>query len=473
MKKLFAVILTLFLTACATNNINTVKPIVTIIGDVAENVEIKDYSDLEQFKIEISDETVTAVKLKDILNNIEIKGSDIEILVESYDGVSALLKYDEIEDTYLYIDEDRHWCVYGQDLPIQSRIKYLENIVVVTNELEHQQKCFRIINGFEDYEFSYGQLYLEDGVLSTVFEGDATLNDKTIGVYKKRKLIPLKNYYQSADTCIGYFADGLQIEIDPKGYLLHRGNSVDYINPDKKTPINDIIGVWFDYHEKGVEYVGNYVKNNPDEKVMVIEIDGYGYTAHEKFKPEFLSSLNIEPMRTVMPSISNVALASIITGELPNITGIKTRPDRELTIDDMFSTRDNAVIVEGNTILITMSKEQTLSLDTNNSGSNDDEVYDNSISALNSNPDLIYIHFHGFDDVAHIYGPYSQQANDKILELDGYIKSLVENFNGTVMVVSDHGQHEKEYEGKKGNHGEFIYEDMVIPFFTVGDINEK
>lgn len=473
MKKIFAVILTLFLTSCASVNSNMVKPILTITGDVTEAVEINDYSDLEQSKIQIEDNSIDAVKLSDILNKSTLTGNNIQVLIESYDGVSALLNFNDIQNTYVYIDTDKHWCVYTEDLPIQSRIKYIEKIVVITNELEHRQKCFRIINGFEDYEFSYGQLYLEDAIETTVHEGEATLNGKTIGVYKKRKLIPLKNYYQSADTCIGYFADGSQVEIDPKGYLLHRGNSVDYIDKDRKTPINDIIGVWFDYDEKGVEYVGNYVISNPDEKIMVIEIDGYGYTAHKKFTPDFLSSLNVEPMRTVMPSISNVALASIITGKLPNETGIKIRGDRELNIGDVFSKRKKPVVIEGNTMLITMSTEQTLSIDTNNSGSNDDEVYDNSIESLKTNPDLIYIHFHGFDDVAHTYGPYSEQAHEKIIEIDGYIKNLVESFDGTVLIVSDHGQHEREYEGKKGNHGEFIYEDMVVPFFTVGEKNEK
>ena len=473
-KKLLSVILALFvMTSCSADKSIKVRPILKIIGDVKEVTEFYDYSDLQQYDIKKDDQNIKMVKLSDVLSKVETQGSDIQILTESYDGISALLNYDEIENTYLYIDTDNHWCVYSEDLPVQSKIRYLENIVIVANKLENRQSCFRIINGFMDYTFSWGQLYMEEAVEATVLEGNAQKHDKTVGVYKKRKLIPLKNYYQSAETCIGYFADGSEQKIDPDGYILHRGNSADYIAPDKKTTINNIIGVWFDYYEKGVEYVGQYVLTHPDEKIMVIEIDGYGYTAHEKFKPEFLSSLNPEHMRTVMPSISNVALASIITGKLPNETGIKAKGERDLMIVDMFSSRKKSSVVEGDAALISMSVDQILSVDSNDSGCNDDEVFENAVEALKSNPELIYIHFHGFDDVAHSHGPYSQQAKDKITEIDKYIKSLVESFDGTVMIVSDHGQHDTGREDKKGDHGEFIYEDMVIPFFFIGENYER
>lgn len=472
-KKFLLPLIIILFTACTAQNSVLVSPVVVITGDVVQTVELKSYENLQQYEISVDEKQVKAVKISDALSKAQTVGQDIEVLIESYDGVSALVSLEELENTYLYIDTDSHWCVSSQDLPVQSGIKYIEKIVVAANTLEHRQNCFRIINGSQDYAFGYGKMYMEDCILSTVFEGQPSLNGKELGVYKKRNLIPLSNYYQSADSAIGYFADGSQQEIDPKGYILWRGNSADYVSTDKKTTVNNIIGVWFDPYEKCIDYVGQYALENKDENIMIIELDGYGYTAHQQHMPQYLSGLNAEPIRTVMPSVSNVALATLVTGKTPDQTGVKITGDRELLIDDIFSQTENSVIIEGNTSLISMSIDQILSIDTNNNGTNDDEVYDNAIKVLKDNPQLIYVHFHGFDDIAHTYGPYSQQAKEKIDQLDKYVEGLVKEFDGTVLITADHGQHEREYEDKIGNHGEFVYEDMTVPLFIVGEEDEQ
>ena len=74
------------------------------------------------------------------------------------------------------------------------------------------------------------------------------------------------------------------------------------------------------------------------------------------------------------------------------------------------------------------------------------------------------MHYHGYDDVAHTYGPLSDEAAKKLKEIDGYVKELCSNFTGTVIITADHGQHNTGDTEKLGGHGDFIPVDMTVPF---------
>ena len=94
---------------------------------------------------------------------------------------------------------------------------------------------------------------------------------------------------------------------------------------------------------------------------------------------------------------------------------------------------------------------------------NDEEVYTNAREALKNNPDLIFVHFHGVDDIAQDYGPYARKTLEKIEEIDDYVRALAESFDGRVIITADHGLHGTE-EG--GAHGIFSSEDMIVPYIV-------
>jgi hypothetical protein len=307
------------------------------------------------------------------------------------------------------------------------------------------------------------------------------MNGSTTNAYTRRELIPLSAYCKELgapeqNSALAYFEDGSQQEIDLNGYLEWRGTSADYIGADKKSRKPDIIGVWLDAPGSSVTDIASIALERAEKgNVMIIELDGLGYYNLLELKPSFISSQTIYAMRTVMPSISNVGLAAIITGELPDVNGVTQRSQRDLLVDEMFKTAADkglkCAVIEGSTALVTMSVEQTLNPDIDNDGDTDNEVQASALKTMSEGYQFIYVHFHGYDDVAHAYGPSSDEAAQKLHELDGYVKTLCDNFSGTVIITADHGQHSTDSKEKPGNHGEFMPIDLTVPFM-IFEVNE-
>jgi len=207
------------------------------------------------------------------------------------------------------------------------------------------------------------------------------------------------------------------------------------------------------------------------ERVMIIELDGLGWKMLEMADAPYLKSLQPQEALVCYPPISPVGLASMLTGATPDIHGIHDRENRQMACEDLFAKAQEmgktCAYVEGSHALLNTSIRPVLSL-------NDEEVLANAQMALESEPDLIFVHFHEIDEAAHKSGPpasfpfptlekltKSILTHEKIKEIDGYVRVLVEGYDGRVIITADHGMHETE-EG--GDHGQFLAEDMIVPY---------
>jgi predicted AlkP superfamily pyrophosphatase or phosphodiesterase len=206
-----------------------------------------------------------------------------------------------------------------------------------------------------------------------------------------------------------------------------------------------------------------------DKKVMVFLMDGLGYSQYEYAlehgKIPFISSLGeVERAEGYMPSISNVGLGALVTGQAPGKNGVKARGDMELEVDDIFlkarELQKKAILIEGDVKLINTSVEPVLNPDINGDGYTDDEVY-NSVLLNIHDYDLIFVHFHGIDDASHTYGPNSAEALKRTSVIDTYVEEILESWGGAVIVSADHGQHENN---GLGEHGTDREEDITVPY---------
>lgn len=318
--------------------------------------------------------------------------------------------------------------------------------------------CVRIITGTSEVTLTYEQLFA---------------TEETQNAYSKRDLIPIANFLdarslQEFSSALAYYGDGSQGQISLAGFLEWRGNTDDYLGSDGKSRKKDIIGIWLNAPELSIAHIVPEALSALEQgRVLVILLDGLSYYDLQALEPAFLSAKQVLPARTVMPPISPVALATILTGELPNKTGVQSRSDREVKVDDIFVTigkkGKTAAIIEGSTKLINTSLEQILNPDLNGNGSTDDEVFASAKAQLEAGLDFVFVHFHGYDDLAHTYGPLSPESSLKLLELDTYVEQLCADFFGTILVMADHGQHSTEG-NKLGDHGEFQVLDMTIPW---------
>ena len=215
------------------------------------------------------------------------------------------------------------------------------------------------------------------------------------------------------------------------------------------------------------------------DHVALIFLDGFGYIKyHQALENGLLKNLSqgvaAEKAVTVYPPRTSVASAAILTGLPPTENGIYEtgiRKTEAATIFDLTSSSGlKSIAVEGESLAFNLrNTEVILSGDRDLNGSTDDNVFSNAEDVIKTNmPDLLWIHFHGIDDSGHSFGPDSEQVNRKIIEIDSYYGKIIHMLpeNTLIIAFADHGMHLVNEEGRVGNHGNLIYDDMVIPVFV-------
>lgn len=210
-----------------------------------------------------------------------------------------------------------------------------------------------------------------------------------------------------------------------------------------------------------------------ENKVLIIYIDGLGYDQYEKALNEgwipFMESLGKGTRAlTVYPPITDVAFASMVTGETPKYTGIHSREKNPLMVPAIFDRASGkgktSKVIEGNIKILTTEVETILNIDENGNGTIDDEIYESAMKEIQNPPHILLVHFHSFDDFGHEYGPSSQEALEQLKILDSYIEDMIKDYRGDIIITSDHGMHDEE---GGGNHGIFCEADLFIPIIQI------
>ncbi|HMA59664.1 MAG TPA: hypothetical protein VKN64_05160, partial [Halanaerobiales bacterium] len=67
--------------------------------------------------------------------------------------------------------------------------------------------------------------------------------------------------------------------------------------------------------------------------------------------------------------------------------------------------------------------------------------------------------------------PFGDKTIDVIKKTDDYLKQLAQNWDGKIIITSDHGMHSTK-EGR--DHGSVLYQDMFVPYLITegGNSNE-
>lgn len=216
------------------------------------------------------------------------------------------------------------------------------------------------------------------------------------------------------------------------------------------------------------------------ERVLLIYIDGLGYDAFQAALDDgavpVLKTLNAEKAASVYPTITPVNYAAMITGQPPKVNGVSDRSTHELSCQSIFDLAAekgvSSYAAEGDKQILKLSNTQLeLTPDMNGDGSCDDEIFENAMNAKDEN-DLLFVHFHSVDDTSHQYAPDSQEARDALIQVDEWCGRLMENRDGKVIILADHGQHPQDgtgdeaYSERQGTHGDFAASDIFIPFLT-------
>lgn len=428
-------------------------PLLNIAGDIEEIY----YLDLDILteSITINNETHQAVKLGTIIHKAKPLTDNYEVLIKGEDGIVSL---DQNIDDCFIIPSEKKWVLAGSEVITAQGIG---EIVVVSKESLWSY-------GFNIIEMDKNILNITPGQLYKLMAERGHKKDEgfslegLIGNELDRLLIMGREG--------GYGFD------DGKGHLEFRGNSIDYICKDNRRIVNAVGAL---INPPGESILDTYVDAaeslQKDERVMILVLDGFGYhqylDALENGYAPYLSSFNrAKAATTVYKPVTNAGLAAMITGRPPSENGVFSRKQRDYQVPSIFQwahdLNKRSALIEGDIKVLNTEIQPILSTDRNGNGSTDDEIFETGLNILlKEENDLVLIHFHGIDDSGHSHGDMAPETKATITKTDGYIEKLLSNWTGKVIITSDHGMHSNA--NGEGYHGDFIYEDMIVPYLVI------
>lgn len=451
-------------------------PVLNITGDVSKPQSIKTMEGFDTTSVVNNNKNTKVILLKDVIKQSEPWTKNNNIFIIGDDGLTAEIQDNNLEECYIAFTSANGWECINKNHPVSSNIKMIKKIVIASND-SAQNFGINIINSEKNIEsFTPGQLFMKQMLLTKNFEGKASVshNGKNFDdtIYTLHQYIKLRDLADTGSGIIIMGQDGAYGTDSGDGYLEALGNTIDYVYPDIKKRVVNIKGILvnapqvsnMDAYYDAQRFLYN------GENVMVILTDGFGYNQYEKYMETnsipYLKSLpKAAKASTEFIPVTNTGLAAVITGKSPQENGVYSRSQRELKVSTIFDyvnkIGEKGVLVEGNVKILDIKGDIVLNSDKNSNGSFDDEIYKSALNAVDEKKNFIFVHFHSIDDAGHNFGPFGANTIKAAKQVDGYIKDLVSKWNGEVIITSDHGMHVAE---AAGEHGSFVYEDMIVPY---------
>jgi predicted AlkP superfamily pyrophosphatase or phosphodiesterase len=213
-------------------------------------------------------------------------------------------------------------------------------------------------------------------------------------------------------------------------------------------------------------------------RVAILALDAFGLFAWNLWKVEmpYLRSLHAQHsiiLRSVMPSVTPVNFATMVTGTGQAGHGIKSRTDSfacETLFDVVRRTGHKSAGVGIDDYTGTALLGRHADICGNAGEGSDDTVADKIIEVAEGDAPMFLIAQLGrVDDVFHQFGPSSCDVVPMLRDTDSRVRRLVERLGPLgygVIILADHGQHDAEpgeAGSLKGNHGTESPEDCLVP----------
>lgn len=458
-----------------------------VVGDVKEIVTLKNLgSELNKETINIEDRKAEGINLDDIIAASEPLAGSNNIVLVNIDGLATKIEPVNLKQAYITFSKDHGWEFLSKSDPTISGVKNLKEIIVVSNEADRLDIGMNIIDSGRNirnltvgealYNTSTSPLYLDEEL--------AEIKDNknyNVRLHTQNRTFKLEDILEEDIDIQGAIVmgeTGSYMAFDSNGYFEVRENHIDYLVEDNKEKVEKVKGVILNpppnSNMDGYYDTANYLKN--DEDVLFIFIDGFAYHQYEyalekNLIPFLASKEKAKKATTVYRPVTNAGFAAMITGKPPIENGVYSRAQRQLKVDSIFKLAKDlnkkSILIEGDIAILDTEIPPVLNLDRDGDGNTDNEVFESAMDAIGKDYNFVFVHFHGVDDQGHTYGDLAKETMDTISKNDQYVARLVENWKGKVIVTADHGMHSTK---DAGNHGEFRYEDLIIPYmvFTGG-----
>ncbi|MBN1299369.1 MAG: alkaline phosphatase family protein, partial [Actinobacteria bacterium] len=433
------------------------------------------------YKIKNDGRTLKAIPLENIIGDAEPASENYSVYIISHDGRTAKISGSQLEKSYIFCNHRNGWEAINYNHPVSTNIKKIKEIIVV---LENRENDF----GLNIIDMDKNITYITPGQALLSYRNFFEKSGKSFkDVENKRydsealmckKIIELDDFFNTyeASSLILMGQDGKQEfinEAGPQAYFEINDNSIDYIDIIQNEKIENIKGAVINPSVLSIMDVyydaSAFIENN--KNVLFILTDGFGYHQYEYaikngYAP-FLASIDkAQKALSVYEPVSNAGLAAMLTGKAPDINGIYSRKQREPLVPtifkDLMDNKKTGALVEGDIQIIKTETDPYLNTDKNKNGTADDEILESALKIAGQSFNFVAVHFHSIDDAGHDWGDIDQRTLKQVQIIDSYIQQLASAWEGKIIITSDHGMHSKADGG--GCHGEFRYEDMVVPY---------
>lgn len=230
-----------------------------------------------------------------------------------------------------------------------------------------------------------------------------------------------------------------------------------------------------------IDELVNYWKKILDKKItkcLVYAPDAIAYYLTRRYPEQFQTVEKLAPLKvklcSIIPPKTPVCFASMFSGSLPEIHGIKMYEKPILKCDTIFDTfvrakKKVAIIAVENSSIDLIFRERSIDYYTEKY---DKEVTIRTLELLeNDDYDLMIVYHQEYDDMLHATTPISDKAikamNNHIKSFESIAKSFNRNwldFNRLITFSPDHGSH-IDLETGKGTHGNNNPEDMIVQHY--------
>ncbi|MFZ5973998.1 MAG: alkaline phosphatase family protein [Bacillota bacterium] len=451
-----------------------------VIGDVAKALSITDGGGFKTEQFAYKGNTFAGIPLSDILAKVQPLAKSNSILFMTKDSLMAEIASDDLAGCYIIAPEDgkNGWEAVNTRHPVLSNMKQISSIAVVSNDLETDNALNIVSDSQLLFTLTPGNLLkrgyavgVKTGGTSKMESDGKTLTATQYNVYKYVSLASLAGEAgQKISNVLVVGEEGGYAYDAAPGVIKIEKNSLTYMFSDRKTEMKNARGILINPPQKSntdvKEDALKALKQN--KKVLIVILDGFGYGQYEDALKQglipFIGSLGeAQKASTVFIPVTNAGMAAILTGEGPDKNGVWFR-QKDLKAEDIFKAATalgkKSVYVEGDKLIVKTSGTPVLNSDRNGDGNTDDEIFACIRDAMSKDEaDLYAVHFHAIDDAGHAGD--AQKMTKVIASSDTYVKALASGFDGCVIIVADHGVHD---EGSGKNHGEFLPQDMIIPY---------
>lgn len=218
----------------------------------------------------------------------------------------------------------------------------------------------------------------------------------------------------------------------------------------------------------------------PMDRVLIYNPDALGMWNYQRYTQEFSPVADrvqvVVPIATVMPAVTPVCFATMYTGALPEVHGIRAYAKPVITIDSLF----DALVRAGKKVALVAVADS--SMDIIFAGRDidyystpyDKEAVDKALELMAENKhDVVVCYNQEYDDVMHLSTP---QAPDSYAAMVRHIDSFAKLCDGAkanwaeqnsmVVFAPDHGTHVNAQ--GFGDHGDYIEDDInVLHYFGI------